>query len=279
MESQSIGEIRGRIKNRSTIVECCGTAFTLIKFLKCYLLNKVRTIIIAEIKEIEEAGCGMIRVAVLDNADARAIAEIKKASPSKGVICENFDPEFIARSYEEAGASCLSVLTDVDFFQGSDAYMQSARAACAIPVLRKDFMIDPYQIYESRVLGADCILIIVSALSDMQMQELVGTTQEIGLDILIEVHDREELERGLMLRTPLIGINNRNLHTFETDIETTIGLLPDVFHDRTVITESGIHSSDNVRTMGKHGVNGFLVGEAFMSAEDPGEKLQELFSL
>ena len=172
-----------------------------------------------------------------------------------------------------------SVLTDVDFFQGSDEHMQSARAACAIPVLRKDFMIDPYQIYESRVLGADCILIIVSALSDMQMQELVGTAQEIGLDILVEVHNREELERGLMLRTPLIGINNRNLHTFATDIETTIGLLPDVFHDRIVITESGIHSIEDIKTMRKHGVDGFLVGEAFMSAEDPGEKLRELFSL
>lgn len=210
---------------------------------------------------------------------AAIIAEIKKASPSKGIICENFDPESIARSYEEAGATCLSVLTDVDFFQGSDEHMQIARAACALPVLRKDFMIAPYQIFESRVLGADCILIIVSALSDMQMQELVGTAQEIGLDILVEVHDREELERGLMLRTPLIGINNRNLHTFETDIETTIGLLTDVFHDRTVITESGIHTIEDIKTMRKHGVDGFLVGEAFMSAEDPGKKLQELFSL
>jgi len=210
---------------------------------------------------------------------AAIIAEIKKASPSKGIICENFDPELIAQSYEKAGATCLSVLTDVDFFQGSDEAMQSARAACALPVLRKDFMIDPYQIYESRVLGADCILIIVSALSDMQMQELVGTAQEIELDVLVEVHNREELERGLMLRTPLIGINNRNLHTFETDIETTIGLLPDVFHDRTVITESGINTIEDIKTMRKHGVDGFLVGEAFMSAEDPGEKLQELFSL
>jgi len=210
---------------------------------------------------------------------AAIIAEIKKASPSKGVICENFDPESIARSYESAGATCLSVLTDVDFFQGSDEAMQSARAACTLPVLRKDFMIDPYQIYETRVLGADCILIIVSVLSDMQMQELVGTAREIGLDILVEVHNREELERGLMLRTPLIGINNRNLHTFETDIETTIGLLPDVFHDRIVITESGIHTTEHVKTMRKHGVNSFLVGEAFMRAEDPGEKLRELFSL
>jgi len=215
----------------------------------------------------------------ISEGKAAIIAEIKKASPSKGIICENFDPESIAQSYENAGASCLSVLTDVDFFQGSDKYMQSARAACELPVLRKDFMIDPYQIYESRVLGADCILIIVSALSDTQMQDLAGTAEEIGLDILVEVHNREELERGLMLRTPLIGINNRNLHTFETDIEITISLLPDVFHDRIVISESGIHTVEHVKTMRKHGVDGFLVGEAFMSAEDPGEKLRELFSL
>ena len=215
----------------------------------------------------------------ISQGKAAVIAEIKKASPSKGIICENFDPDSIARSYESAGATCLSVLTDVDYFQGSDDHMQSARAACVLPVLRKDFMIDLYQIYESRVLGADCILIIVSALSDMQMQELVGTAEEIGLDILVEVHNREELERGLMLRTPLIGINNRNLHTFETNLETTIGLLPDVFHDRTVITESGIHTIEDIKTMRKHGVNGFLVGEAFMSAKDPGEKLRELFFL
>lgn len=207
------------------------------------------------------------------------IAEIKKASPSKGIIRQNFDPESIARSYEVAGASCLSVLTDLDFFQGSHEDMQSARGACTIPVLRKDFMIAPYQIYESKILGADCILIIVAALSDMQMQELVGIAQEIGLDILVEVHNREELERGLMLRTPLIGINNRNLHTFKTELATTIGLLPDVFHDRTVITESGIHTVEDIKIMRKHGVNSFLVGEIFMGAEDPGEKLRELFFL
>ena len=224
-------------------------------------------------------GFGMAIEKSISTGQAAVIAEIKKASPSTGIICKNFDPESIARSYEAAGASCLSVLTDVDFFQGSDAYMQRARAACALPVLRKDFMIDAYQIYESRVLGADCILIIVSALSNMQMQELLGIAQEITLDILVEVHNREELERGLMLRTPLIGINNRNLHTFETDIETTIDLLPDISHDRTVITESGIHTVEDIKTMRKHGVDGFLVGEAFMSAEDPGGKLQELFAL
>ena len=207
------------------------------------------------------------------------IAEIKKASPSKGVIREDFKPADIAKSYAEAGAACLSVLTDIKFFQGDDAYLQQARSACPLPVLRKDFMIDPYQIYESRVIGADCILIIVSALSDMQMQDLVGTAREVDLDILVEVHDRDELECGLMLRTPLIGINNRNLRTFETDLNTTLGLLTDVFHDRTVVTESGIHTTDDVQLMRKNEVNTFLVGEAFMAAKNPGDKLKELFEL
>ena len=207
------------------------------------------------------------------------IAEIKKASPSKGVIRENFKPSEIANSYAKAGAACLSVLTDIEFFQGSDEYLQQARIACDLPVLRKDFMIDPYQIYESRAIGADCILIIVSALSDMQMQDLTGTANELNLDILVEVHDREELERGLMLRTPMIGINNRNLRTFETDLDTTLGLLTDVFHDRTVITESGIHTPEDVQLMRKHEVNAFLVGEAFMAAKDPGDELKRLFEL
>ncbi len=189
---------------------------------------------------------------------AAIIAEIKKASPSKGVIRHDFKADEIARSYADAGASCLSVLTDSKFFQGSDDYLQQARAACELPVLRKDFMIDPYQIYESRVIGADCILIIVAALSDMQMQDLVGAANEIGLDILVEVHNREELERGLMLRTPMIGINNRNLSTFETSLDTTLGLLTDVFHDRTVVTESGIHTQDDVQLMRKNDVNVFF---------------------
>lgn len=205
------------------------------------------------------------------------IAEIKKASPSKGVIRENFKPKEIAKSYADAGACCLSVLTDIEYFQGSDDYLKQARAACKLPILRKDFMIDPYQIHEAKVIGADCILIIVSALSDMQMQDLVGVANEIGMDVLVEVHDRVELERGMMLRTPLIGINNRNLHTFETDLETTLGLLVDVFHDRTVVTESGIHTQDDVKLMRKNNVNAFLVGEAFMKAEDPGEELKKLF--
>jgi indole-3-glycerol phosphate synthase len=205
------------------------------------------------------------------------IAEIKKASPSKGIIREDFQPDVIAKSYEDAGACCLSILTDVEYFKGSDDYLKQAREVCNLPILRKDFILDPYQIYEAKVIGADCILIIVSALSDMQMQDLVGVSNEIGLDVLVEVHNREELERGMMLRTPLIGINNRNLHTFETDLDTTLGLLTDVFHDRTVVTESGIHTEDDINLMRKNNVNAFLVGEAFMKAEDPGKELKRLF--
>lgn len=205
------------------------------------------------------------------------IAEIKQASPSKGILRTPFDPIEIARSYASGGATCLSVLTDAEFFKGNDAHLGAAREACDLPVLRKDFVIDPYQIYESRVLGADCILLIVAALNDTEMQELAWLAIDLGLDVLVEVHDREELERGLMLRTPLIGINNRDLRTFKTDIQTTIGLLPDVFHDRTVVTESGIHSRDDIALLRKHGVHAYLVGEAFMSAADPGAKLAELF--
>ncbi len=205
------------------------------------------------------------------------IAEIKKASPSKGIIRENFNPTDIAKSYADGGACCLSVLTDIQFFQGSDDYLKQAHAACELPIIRKDFMIDPYQVYEAKVIGADAILIIVSALSDMQMQDLVGVSTEIGLDVLVEVHDREELERGMMLRTPLIGINNRDLHTFETDLNTTLDLLTDVFHDRTVVTESGIHTQNDIKLMRKNNVNAFLVGEAFMKAEDPGAELKDLF--
>jgi indole-3-glycerol phosphate synthase len=213
----------------------------------------------------------------IESGKPAIIAEIKKASPSKGVIRENFNPAEIAKSYADGGACCLSVLTDVQFFQGSDDYLKQAHTACDLPIIRKDFMIDPYQVYEAKAMGADAILIIVSALSDMQMQDLVGVSNEIGLDVLVEVHDREELSRGLMLRTPLIGINNRNLHTFETDLDTTLGLLTDVFHDRTVVTESGIHTQDDVKLMRKNNVNSFLVGEAFMKAEDPGEELNRLF--
>jgi len=206
------------------------------------------------------------------------IAEIKKASPSKGIIREDFDPAWLARSYEEGGATCLSVLTDRDFFQGDDSFLIAARNVCKLPVLRKDFMIDPYQIYESRAIGADCILLIVAALDDTTLQELAWLTIELGMDVLVEVHNREELERAQLLRTPMIGINNRNLHTFSTDLNTTLGLLTDVYPDRLVVTESGIHTRDDVALMRKNGVNAFLVGEAFMKADNPGHKLAELFA-
>lgn len=209
--------------------------------------------------------------------DAAVIAEIKKASPSKGLLREDFDPPAIAASYARGGAACLSVLTDVDFFQGADAYLQQARAACALPVLRKDFTIDPYQVYEARVLGADCILLIVSALDDARLAELLLLAHELNLDVLVEVHDLEELERTLLLPATLIGINNRNLRTFETRLETTLDLLPRIPAEKLVVTESGIHTPEDVRLMRDHGVHTFLVGEAFMRAEDPGARLAELF--
>ena len=215
--------------------------------------------------------------AKIDNSEPAVIAEIKKASPSKGIIRQDYDPAWIAKSYSEGGATCLSVLTDVEFFQGSDKHLKLARGACSLPILRKDFIIDPYQVYEGRVIGADCILLIVAALTDLQLQELAGVTHELGMDVLIEVHNREELERGMRLRTPLIGINNRDLNTFKTDLDTTINLLTDLFPDRIVITESGIHTREQVALMQKNNVNAFLVGEAFMSADNPGERLKELF--
>lgn len=206
------------------------------------------------------------------------IAEIKKASPSKGVIRENFLPADIARSYEKGGATCLSVLTDVDYFQGADAYLQQARAACKLPVIRKDFMIDPYQIIEARALGADCVLLIVSALDDVRMAELASVAKSVGLDVLVEVHDGDELERALKtLDTPLVGVNNRNLHTFEVSLETTLDLLPRIPRDRLVITESGILNRADVELMEISDVYSFLVGEAFMRAEHPGDELQRLF--
>ncbi len=206
------------------------------------------------------------------------IAEIKKASPSKGVIREDFRPAEIARSYEKGGAACLSVLTDIDFFQGADSYLQQARAACRLPVLRKDFIIDPYQVYEARAIGADCILLIAACLSDDQMQELAVVAGTLGLDVLVEVHDAEELQRTLPLELPLIGINNRDLRTFDTRLQTTLELLAAIPDDRIVVTESGIHSPADVALMRDNGVNAFLVGEAFMRAAEPGEKLSELFS-
>ncbi|PIB60067.1 indole-3-glycerol phosphate synthase TrpC [Pseudomonas sp. 2995-3] len=206
------------------------------------------------------------------------IAEIKKASPSKGVIREVFIPEDIAKSYEKGGATCLSVLTDIDFFQGADLFLQQARAACKLPVIRKDFMVDPYQIVEARALGADCVLLIVSALDDVKMAELAAVAKSVGLDVLVEVHDGDELERALKtLDTPLVGVNNRNLHTFEVSLENTLDLLPRIPRDRLVITESGIVNRADVELMEISGVFSFLVGETFMRAENPGAELQRLF--
>jgi indole-3-glycerol phosphate synthase len=206
------------------------------------------------------------------------IAEIKRASPSKGLLRENFDPAAIARSYEKAGAACMSVLTDAEFFQGSTTHLQQARAACALPALRKDFLIDPYQAYESRALGADCVLLIAACLEDRQMRELETLALELGMAVLVEVHDAAELDRALALKTPLIGINNRNLRSFETRLETTLELLPHVPKDRIAVTESGILSPADVARMRAAGVDTFLVGEAFMRAPDPGSALRTLFA-
>jgi indole-3-glycerol phosphate synthase len=211
------------------------------------------------------------------SGEPAVIAEVKKASPSKGVIRANFQPGQIATSYQNGGAACLSVLTDIDFFQGSDKYLQEARAACDLPVLRKDFTVDPYQVVEARAIGADAVLLIVAALADEQMRELAHAAAEVGVDVLVEVHDRAELERALELPTPLLGINNRDLHTFEMRLETTLDLLPHIPDDRVVITESGIHTPENVALMREQNVHAFLVGEAFMRAPEPGEKLRELF--
>jgi indole-3-glycerol phosphate synthase len=206
------------------------------------------------------------------------IAEIKKASPSKGVIREHFVPAEIAVSYEKGGATCLSVLTDIDYFQGSDLFLQQARAACKLPVIRKDFMVDPYQIVEARALGADCVLLIVSALDDVKLAELAAVAKSVGLDVLVEVHDGDELERALKtLDTPLVGVNNRNLHTFEVSLENTLDLLPRIPRNRLVITESGIVNRADVELMEISEVYSFLVGETFMRAENPGAELQRLF--
>ncbi len=207
------------------------------------------------------------------------IAEIKKASPSQGVIRENFQPIIIAQDYAMNGASCLSVLTDKAFFQGSEAYLQMVRERCPLPVLRKDFMIDPYQIYEARALGADCILLIVAALEDSLMHELSDVATKLGMDVLVEVHNADELQRALTLDTKLMGINNRNLRTFETSLQTTLDLKAEIPSDRMVITESGIHTQEDVQLMLDNDVYAFLVGEAFMRAESPGRKMRELFVL
>ena len=208
---------------------------------------------------------------------AAVIAEIKKASPSKGVIRADFDPAEIAASYARGGATCLSVLTDREYFQGAPAYLQAARAACTLPVLRKDFIIDSYQVYEARAIGADCILLIVAALSLTRMQELEALAHELGMAVLVESHDADELAAAMQLTTPLMGINNRNLHTFEVSLGTTLDLLPAI-QNRIAITESGILARTDVALMREHGVNAFLVGEAFMRAPDPGAELARLFA-
>ncbi len=213
----------------------------------------------------------------IETGDAAVIAEIKKASPSKGVLREHFEPAAIAASYERGGAACLSVLTDHDFFQGAPEYLRQARAACSLPVLRKDFMIDLYQVHEARAMGADCILLIAAALDDGLMAELAASAQALGMDVLVEVHDVEELQRALRLSLPVIGINNRNLRTFETTLSTTFDMLEQIPQDCLVVTESGILEVDDVALMRRHGVHAFLVGEAFMKAQDPGAKLQQLF--
>lgn len=205
------------------------------------------------------------------------IAEIKKASPSKGLLRENFQPADIAESYASHGAACLSVLTDRDFFQGHEEYLQQARKACSLPVIRKDFIIDPYQVFEARAINADCILLIVSALNDNQLESLSQLALWLCMDVLVEVHDLAELERALILNLPLIGINNRNLRTFETSLDTTLTLLPRIPDGHIIVTESGIHSSEDVALMRDNNVNAFLVGEAFMRADNPGQQMAKLF--
>ena len=206
------------------------------------------------------------------------IAEIKQASPSRGLLREDFEPAAIARSYEKAGAACLSVLTDRDFFRGDPAHLTQARAACGLPVLRKDFLTEPYQVFESRAHGADCILLIAAAVSRQDMQGLEASARLLGMAVLVEVHDERELEAALALDTPLLGINNRDLRSFETRLETTLGLLPKVPQGRIVVTESGIRAPEDVRRMRAGGVHAFLVGEAFMRARDPGVELARVFA-
>lgn len=215
--------------------------------------------------------------AMIAQGEPAVIAEVKKASPSKGVIRADFHPADIAVSYEFGGAACLSVLTDVDFFQGADAYLQQAREACTLPVLRKDFTVDPYQVYEARALGADCILLIVAALDDGQLVELSSLAMQLDMDVLVEVHDIDELERALQVPVPLVGINNRNLRTFEVSLDTTLAMKDAVPRDRLLVTESGILVPGDVEKMRAAGVNAFLVGETFMRAEEPGEALRQLF--
>ncbi|NCV86619.1 MAG: indole-3-glycerol phosphate synthase TrpC [Oxalobacteraceae bacterium] len=262
------------------------------------ILNKILDVKADEIRAAKKhQDLASLRRDVESNAEARAqirgfeaslrskiaagkagvIAEVKKASPSKGVLREDFHPADIAISYAQHGAACLSVLTDERFFQGAPDYLKQARAACSIPVLRKDFMVDPYQVYQARAWGADCILLIVAALDHGLMRELEACAHEIGMDVLVEVHDAAELEAALALKTALLGINNRNLRTFETTLDTTINLLPRIPESKLVITESAIRTRDDVQRMRDHAVHAFLVGEAFMRASDPGAELAQLF--
>jgi indole-3-glycerol phosphate synthase len=214
----------------------------------------------------------------IEEGEAAVIAEIKKASPSKGVMRADFDPAAIARSYEAGGATCLSVLTDADFFQGHEDYLRQARSACSLPVLRKDFTIDPYQVHEARVIGADCILLIVAALDDDALLELALLAAELDLDVLVEVHDADELERALAVPAPLIGVNNRNLRTFEVSLETSLDLRRRLHDGRVLVSESGIATADDVARLRAAGIHAFLVGETFMRAEQPGEALAQLFA-
>lgn len=220
---------------------------------------------------------GSIRTKIANN-QAAVIAEIKKASPSKGVIRADFKPAEIATSYEQGGAACLSVLTDVEYFQGSPEYLKQARAACQLPVLRKDFMIDPYQVYEARAMGADCILLIAAAIDLAKMRELESIAHSLGMAVLVEVHNGEELDLALQLNTPLLGINNRNLRTFDVTLDTTLGLLARIPEGKIVVTESGIFTQEDVALMRKNNVHTFLVGEAFMRQPDPGAELAKVFA-
>jgi indole-3-glycerol phosphate synthase len=231
----------------------------------------------AESRVLTRDFVGALRAKIAAGLPA-VIAEVKKASPSKGILRPDFIPADIAQSYAEHGAACLSVLTDRQFFQGSIDYLKQARASCDLPVLRKDFMVDAYQVYEARAMGADCILLIAACLGDAQMKSLEALAMSLDMAVLVEVHDRAELERALQLKTPLLGINNRNLKTFEVSLDATLGMLKDVPADRLLVTESGITTAADVQRMRTAGVQAFLVGEAFMRADDPGQALAQLFA-